>query len=160
MPITLASSAPKIVKIDSLGRMVAIATGTATITARSGSVGASETVTVEQRLMPLSAAEAGEALKPLLVLASDERWEELQNVVQRDVLEWLKGKRGVDASLSGEPHVTNSGVDAATVDFDATVRWVNFARLGRSGQALLRATFARSGQTWHVTEIAARDKLP
>jgi len=160
VPITLASSAPKIVKIDSLGRMVALGIGTAKITARSGSVGASENVTVEQKLMPLSAGEATDALKPLLVLVSDERWDELQNVLQRDLLEWLKGKRGVDATLSAEPHVINSGLDAATVDFDATVRWVNFARLGRSGQALLRATFARSGQTWHVTEIAAREKLP
>jgi hypothetical protein len=159
LPIALSSSAPRIVRVDSLGRMVAIATGRATITARNGSVGASETVTVDERLLPLSAAGASDALKPLLVFASDERWDELQNIMQRDVLEAFKSKRGIDASLSGEPRVT-SGAESATVDFDVTMRWVNFARLGRSGVAPLRATFVRSGQSWHITEIVARDKLP
>jgi serine/threonine-protein kinase len=160
VPVALTSSAPRIVKVDSVGRMVAIATGKATITARSGSVGASETVTVDERLLPLSVADASDALKPLLVLASDERWGELQNILKLDVLDAFKSKRGIDASLSGEPRIVNSGIESATVDFDVTMRWVNFARLGRSGQAPLRATFVRSGQGWHVTEIVARDKLP
>jgi hypothetical protein len=148
------------VKVVSLVRVGAIATGKATITARSGSVGASETITVDQRLLPLSVAEASDALKPLLVLASDERWDDLQNTMQRDVLEAFKSKRAIDASLSGEPRVTNSGIESATVDFDVTMKWLNFARLGRSGLAPLRATFVRTGQGWHITEITARDKLP
>ncbi len=156
VPITLTSSAPKIVRVDSLGRVVAIATGKATITARSGSAEASQAVTVDERLLPLSVADASDALKPLLALASDEHWDELQNILTPDVLEAFKGKRGIKASLSGEPRIVNSGIQSATVDFDVTMRWVNFARLGRGGEAPLRATFARAGRGWHITEIAAR----
>jgi hypothetical protein len=123
-------------------------------------VGASETITVDERLVPLTVADVNDALTPLLKSASDEKWDDLQNIFQRDVLDAFKGKRGIDASLSGEPRIVNSGAESATVDFDVTMKWLNFARLGRSGLAPLRATFVRSGQSWHITEIVARDKLP
>jgi serine/threonine protein kinase/uncharacterized protein YjdB len=160
VPIALMSSAPRIVRVDSTGLVVAIATGTATITARSGSAEKLETVTVDQRMLPLSSAQAHEALKPLFALASDERWDQLQNLFHRDVLEAFKSKRGIDASLTEAMQITNGSGEVATVDFDVTMRWLNFARLGRSGQALLRATFVRADQAWRVTEIVARDKLP
>jgi serine/threonine protein kinase len=159
-PITLVSDAPTIVHVQSDGLVIALATGTATITARSGSSVKSESITVDQRLLPLSAAEASEALKPVLRLVSDEKWGDVQSILKRDVLDALRGKRGIDASLSGEPHVVDSGVGAATVDFDVTVRWLNVARLGRSGTAPLRATFTRAGQEWRLTEIVARGKMP
>jgi hypothetical protein len=93
-------------------------------------------------------------------LASDEHWDELQNILTPDVLEAFKGKRGIKATLSGEPRIVNSGIQSATVDFDVIMRWVNFARLGRSAEAPLRATFARASRGWHITEIVSRGKLP
>jgi serine/threonine-protein kinase len=159
-PIMLASTAPTIVQVQSDGLVIALATGTATITARSGSVVKSENVTVDQRLLPLSADEASAALKPVLRLVSDEKWDEVQSILQRDVLDALRGKRRIDASLFGEPLVVDSGVGQATVDFVVTVRWLNVARLGRSGPAPLRATFTRVGREWRLTEIVARGKMP
>lgn len=159
-PITLTSSAPSVVKIDADGLLLAIATGTTTINARSGPAGTSESITVEERLMPLSVSDASETLRPLLVSASDERWEELQHVVHRDVLEAMRSKRRLGVSLTGEPHVLHNSLDSATVDFDVTMKWLNFARLGRSGDAPLRATFVRVGQGWRITEIIARGQLP
>jgi eukaryotic-like serine/threonine-protein kinase len=158
-PITLASNAPKIVHVQSDGLVIALATGTATITARSGSIVKSENITVDQRLLPLSADEASAALASVLRLVSDEKWSEVQSILKRDVLDALRGKRGIDASLSGEPRIV-SGVGEATVDFVVTVRWLNVARLGRSGTAPLRATFTRAGQGWRLTEIVARGKMP
>lgn len=161
VPISLSSSAPEVVKVGSDGIVVALAAGTATIHARSGSATTSQTVTVAERLLPLSANEALDALRPLLALASDERWDDLQSVLQPNVLESLKGKRRIDASLAGDLRITSSAhLDSATVDFDITMRWLNFARMGRSGQAPLRATFVRTGKTWRVTDIAARGPLP
>ena len=159
-PLTFESSAPTIVRVKSDGLVIALAAGTATITARSGSIVKSEDITVEQRLLPLSADEASAALKPVLRLVSDEKWAEVESILKRDVLDGLRGKRGIDASLSGEPQIVESGVGQATVDFVVTVRWVNIARLGRSGPAQLRATFTRAGQEWRLTEIAARGKMP
>jgi serine/threonine-protein kinase len=159
VPIALTSSEPRIVKVDSSGRMIALAKGTATITGQSGSVGKSETVTVDERLIPLSPAEATDALTALLVSASNERWGELQDVLRPDVLNAFKGKRGIEAKLSGELLIT-SGVESATVEFDVAMNWHTIARLGRSGVAPLRATFVRDGKGWRVKEIIARDKLP
>ena len=159
-PIMLASSAPTIVRVQSDGLVIALATGTATITARSGSIVKSEDITVDQRLLPMSADEASAALKPVLRLVSDEKWDEVQSILQRDVLDGLRGKRRIDVSLLGEPLIVDSGVGQATVDFVVMVRWLNVARLGRNGTAMLRATFTRAGQEWRLTEIVARGKMP
>jgi hypothetical protein len=159
-PITLASTAPTIVHVQSDGLVIALATGRATITARSGSIVTSDTITVDQRLLPLSADEASAALKPVLRMVSDEKWDEVQSIVQRDVIDGLRGKRRIDVSLSGEPVIVDSGAQQATVDFDVMVRWVNVARMGRNGPASLRATFTRAGQEWRLTTIVARGKMP
>ncbi|HTJ23067.1 MAG TPA: protein kinase [Gemmatimonadaceae bacterium] len=158
--IALVSSEPNIVRVQSDGLIIALSTGTATVTARSGTIEKSETITVDARLLPLSAADVSAALAPVLASISAERWDDVQTILTADVLDAMRGKRGIKASLSGDPHITNSTIDSATVDFDIALQWRTIARLGRSGTAPLRATFARAGQSWHMTEIAARGKLP
>jgi hypothetical protein len=158
--IGLTASASKVLSVAPTGLVIALAPGTSIVTAQSGPVRATETVTVTPRPKLLSQSEATQAIKPVLALVSNERWADIQSILQPDVLEPLKGKRRIDALLSGEPHIVNSTADAATVDFDVALTWVTVARLGRNGRALLRAQLARSDSGWHVTEISAREKLP
>ena len=158
--IALTSSAPNVAQVQSDGLIIAMSTGTASITARSGAFETSETITVDPRLLPLSAADVSAALTPVLASISAERWDDVHSILKPDVLDAMRGKRSIKASLSGEPHIVNSNIDSATVDFDVALQWRNVARLGRSGTAPLRATFVRAGQSWRMTEIAARGQLP
>jgi len=194
--IVLGASSPRVLSVDASGLVIAMAPGTSTVTAQSGTASTSLAVTVASRPVavtpqqgnaplvapraeprptypadvptpptsrakaPPTASEATLAIATVLSSVSAGRWGDVQNILQRDVMDSFKDKVKLRAFLSGEPRIVDNAGDAATIDFDAGLTWTNLAGRQRNGQAALRAKLARSDGVWRVAEMTARGTLP
>ncbi len=160
--VSWSSSNPAVASVDASGRVSPVATGTAQITAQTGSFQDRVTVTVTAAApalpSPVQARAAVDGYVALLAARDRDAVTRLwgtANTGQRDEVLDLMGQNNFTATLGSVGAASQDGA-AATVTFQVSAGWRTSFGQNRSRDLSFRARLERNGSEWRIASAATQ----